>query len=155
MMKLRKSPFGLGDKRTLHSHLLTEHAMTLKAAREEAAYRQSALEEKGLFDAAAREEAQRIREEQAATPEFKKHFEMRWAYITAALGYLAGHLAAHQFFAVEDMRLPYDPVNGFVKDLARQKEELLRVDSLVHAHVVGTVLTTKKNSKRPSLLHAQ
>lgn len=153
MMQMRKSPFGIGDKRTLHSHLLSEHAMTLKAAREEAAYRQRTLEERGVFDAAAREEAQQIKEEQAKTSEGKKHHEVRWVYFTATMGYLVGHIAAHQLFEVDDMRLPYDPVNGFINDLARQKVVFSKLDVLVHSRVVGQVLAAK-DPRKPSALHA-
>lgn len=77
MLNMRKSPYGIGNKQTLHSHLLSEHTMTVKAAREEAAYRQRALEERGVFDAQAREEAQKIKEEQAATP--PTHRLLRWS----------------------------------------------------------------------------
>ena len=155
MLNMRKSPYGIGNKQTLHSHLLTDHSLTVKAAREEAAYRQRALEERGVFDAQAREEAQKIKEEQANTPEGKHHAEIRWVYFVALVGYLFGHIAAHNLFAVEDMRLPYDPVNGFVNDLARQKEMLAKVDDHVHTHVVGKILQTKEQKRlQNNVLHS-
>lgn len=153
MLNMRKSPYGIGNKQTLHSHLLSDHAMTVKASREEAAYRLRALEERGVFDAQAREEAQKIKEEQARTPECERHAEIRWVYLVALVGYLLGHISAHNLFEVDDMRLPYDPVNGFVNDLALQKQMLSKIDDHVHTHVVGRILQTKE-AKRQNVLHA-
>ncbi len=143
---MRKSPFGMGTKATLHSHLLSDHAMTLKAARQEAEFRQRTFEQRGMV-----EEAQRIKAEIAATPAGKQYDEVRWIYAVACVGYVAGHIVANNIFDTGEMRLPYDPVNGFIEDLARQKEQLASAEAHIHAHVVGPLLAARSNTKHSAL----
>ena len=150
VFSVRRSPFALHQS-DMHSDLLSDHVMTQKAARDEAVHRQRVLEQRGQTDAVARAEAEKLHADIAATPTQQQYNEIRLIYVVLFCGYIGGHLVGHRYFAGGDgMRLPYDPVNGFIPDLELKKKDNLKCDAEMSRHVLGVVLSSKKS--RPTLL---
>lgn len=154
ILTMRKSPFGM-QGRKLHSNLLSDHVLTQRTRREEALYRQRTLEERGKEDAEAREEAAKLKVETDATPEGQRSIEIRWIYVIGFFGYLTGHAVAHRIFEGEETRLPYDPVNGFLKDLEDKQKRDKIVDDDLKQRVLVRDAAALPASKRRALHDAQ
>jgi hypothetical protein len=150
--RLRQSPFNMGGKKGLHSHLLTEHPLTLKAQREEGAFRQRVLAERGEYDAEARKAAEELKATIEATPEGQRMNETKWILAVGLGGYIFGHYLAYNLFYTAEVRLPYDPVRGFVEDLSLKRRQWDEQDSQMRQQMRTALSTGMKRGNRASLL---
>lgn len=142
---LRRSPYNLNQP-GLRSTLLSDHPMTQKASREELAFRQRSLAERGDY-----EDASKVADAIESTPQGEQQSEYKYVLLFALLGYLSAHMVVFQIMG-EDTRLPYDPVKGFVDDIADAKKVTAKVDHYLEAQVVGSIeRRTSRTKSAPRL----
>jgi hypothetical protein len=146
-INMRKSPKALYTTE-MHSYMLSDHPSTLRAEREEVAFRQRMLEERGEW-AEAEQLADKLDAEDtkggAAGTGANDYW---WSLGAATAGYLTAHVVVFNYFHAEEVRLPYDPVQGFTEDLRakRREQEAMERDMAV---MVGKQIAPKvqKNGK--------
>ena len=138
---LRRSPYNLNQP-GIKSQLLSDHPLSQKASRDEMAFRQRMLAQRGEYD-----EAAKVAGVMASTAEGSRHEEYRYVVMFAVLGYLSAHVVVYQVMHRDDVRLPYDPVKGFVDELVARKTDADHVDATLRDLFSRSI----RNAKKPTL----
>lgn len=139
---MRKQPTSLYED-TMHSNTLSDHPMTHRTSREELAYRQRKLTERGQYEQAAKAEEDALTRDREgrAGAETKEYY---WAIACAVLGYLVAHAVVFKYYYPDDIRPNYSPDRGYSDAVAARRENLEAVDTMVGLSVLESVYDRKK-----------
>ena len=151
IFELRASPSNL-HKEGMHSSLLSDHPLTQKAARDEMLYKQAKLAEQGLIDKA--EEAGNKSGAIGTTEGLASNDgtrEYTFGLVAVVLGYCSAHILVFNYFHPDEVRLPYDPVAGFVEDVREKRKETERIDDFWNSLVKDAVYDAKRAKHKPTL----
>ena len=138
----RRSPKNLYSQ-GMHSDTLSDHPVTMKQARDELAYKQRKLVERGQYEKAVDVEEQ-LESNDSAGKSGAEANEYKWVIFFLMLGYVTAHFTVFNYYYPEDMRLPYDPKKGYIEDIQRKEDSLQKLDSLVQSKVMEYTFNTKR-----------
>ncbi|KAH8611336.1 putative transmembrane protein [Trypanosoma vivax] len=145
---VRRNPTSLFES-NMHSNTLSDHPLTHRARRNEVAYRQRRLTERGYYEQAAIEEDARRRDKKdRGSEEVGEYYSVLFF---AALGYLLAHKFVFRWYYPDDIRMDYSLDSGYLEEVAARRSDLAAVDALVGVSVLEDVYSTQKERVKRTL----